>query len=53
MYIVKGLEIEKARYVYEMMPQSYIYSTLIMTLFIGITSILTHFSLKKIKLKEK
>ena len=53
MYIVKGLEIEKARYIYEMMPQSYIYSTLIMILFVGITSIFTHFALKKIKLIEK
>ena len=53
MFIVKGLEIEKARYVYEMMPQTYLYSTLLMILFIVITSALTHFGLKKIKLNEK
>ena len=53
MFIVKGLEIEKARYVYEMMPQTYLYSTLLMILFIVITSVLTHFGLKKIKLNEK
>ena len=53
MFIVKGLEIEKARYVYKMMPQTYLYSTLLMVLFIGITNVLTHFGLKKIKLNEK
>ena len=53
MFLVKGLEIEKARYVYEMMPQTYIYSTVIMISFIITTSIFTHFALKKIKLKEK
>jgi len=53
MFIIKGLEIEKARYIYEMMPQSYLYSMMIMVLFVGITSILTHIGLKKIKINEK
>lgn len=53
MYIVKGLEIEKARYVYKMMPQTYVYSTLLMLVFVGITSVFTHFGLRKVKLIEK
>ena len=53
MYIVKGLEIEKARYIYIMMPQTYVYTTLLMLVFIGITSAFTHFALKKIKLTEE
>ena len=53
MYIVKSLEIEKARYIYKMLPQTYIYSAFLMVLFVGITNIFTHFGLKKIKLIEK
>ena len=53
MYILRGIEIEKAKYVYEMMPQTYMFSTFIMLAFVGITSIFTHFALKKIKLVEK
>ena len=53
MYIVKSLEIEKARYIYKMMPQTYVYSTLLMIAFIAITGIFTHFGLNKIKINEK